>query len=294
MRSPCSTSSAAALRSGDAEAGRRNRRRRGRRTRLDEPQTAALALTGVLNGTGVLLHTNLGRAPLAPEALDAIRDASSGYSNLEFDLESGERGSRYDRLGSLLEAATGARASLVVNNCAAAMLLILDTFARGREAIVARNALIEIGGGFRLPDVLARSGAMLVEVGATNKVYLADFARALSPDTGLILRAHPSNYRISGFIADVAPKELAALGRSVGEIAGRSKIWGPGALFDLRTYGLPYERTARDAVGDGIDLVAFSGDKLLGGPARPGIIVRSSGGDRAVARESAAARAARR
>ena len=233
-------------------------------------RAAALGLTGVLNGTGVLLHTNLGRAPLAAEALDAIREASGGYSNLEFDLESGERGSRYDRLGGLLRAATGAASSLVVNNCAAAMLLILDTFARGREAIVARNALIEIGGGFRLPDVLKRSGATLVEVGATNKVYAADFARALSPNTGLILRAHPSNFRISGFVADVAPGELAALGRSVGVPV--IEDLGTGAMFDLRLYGLPYERTVRDAVSDGMELVAFSGDKLLGGP-QAGIIV---------------------
>ena len=230
---------------------------------------AARALTGVLNGTGVLLHTNLGRAPLAGEALDAIRDASSGYSNLEFDLESGERGSRYDRLEGALRAATGAPAALVVNNCAAAMLLILDTFARGRETIVARNALIEIGGGFRLPDVLARSGSTLVEAGATNKVYVADFAAALSPNTGLILRAHPSNYRISGFVADVAPAALAALGHSVGVPVVEDL--GTGALSDLRPYGLPYERTVRDAIADGMDLVAFSGDKLLGGP-QAGII----------------------
>jgi len=239
---------------------------------------AARNLTGVLNGTGVLLHTNLGRAPLAADALDAIRAAAAGYSNLEFDLESGERGSRYDRLGGLLRAATGADASLVVNNCAAAMLLILDTFARGREAIVARNALIEIGGGFRLPDVLARSGATLVEVGATNKVYAADFARALSPNTGLILRAHPSNYRISGFIADVDPADLVALGRRAG-VAVVEDL-GTGALFDLRPYGLPRERTAGEAVADGMDLVAFSGDKLLGGP-QAGIIV---GGVAAIAR----------
>ncbi len=204
--------------------------------------------------------------------------SSGGYSNLEFDLESGERGSRYDRLGGLLRAASGAEASLVVNNCAAAMLLILDTFARGREAIVARNALIEIGGGFRLPDVLARSGATLVEVGATNKVYTADFARALSPNTGIILRAHPSNYRISGFIADVAPADLVALGRRAGVPVVEDL--GTGALFDLSAYGLPRERTVRDAVADGLDLVAFSGDKLLGGP-QAGIIV---GGPAAVAR----------
>jgi L-seryl-tRNA(Ser) seleniumtransferase len=230
---------------------------------------AARTLTGVVNGTGVLLHTNLGRAPLAAEALDAIRDASGGYSNLEFDLETGERGSRYDRLGGLLAAATGAEATLVVNNCAAAMLLILDTFARGREAIVARNALIEIGGGFRLPDVLARSGAALVEVGATNKVYAADFARALSPNTGIILRAHPSNFRITGFVADVTPAELVALGRRAGVPVVEDL--GTGALFDLRAYGLPHERTVREAIADGVELVAFSGDKLLGGP-QAGII----------------------
>ena len=233
---------------------------------------SALSLTGVLNGTGVLLHTNLGRAPLAAEALDAIGAATAGYSNLEFDLATGERGSRYDRLGGLLQAATGAEASLVVNNCAAAMLLILDTFARGREVVVARNALIEIGGGFRLPDVLARSGATLIEVGATNKVYPADFARALSPNTGLILRAHPSNYRISGFVADPAPAELVALGRRAGVPVVEDL--GTGALFDLRPYGLPHERTVREAIADGVELVAFSGDKLLGGP-QAGIIAGS-------------------
>jgi L-seryl-tRNA(Ser) seleniumtransferase len=226
----------------------------------------------VLNGTGVLLHTNLGRAPLAAEALDAMRDVATGYSNLEFDLASGERGSRYDRLGGLLHELTGAAASLVVNNCAAAMLLILDTFARGREVIVARNALIEIGGGFRLPDVLARSGATLIEVGATNKVYAADFARALSPNTGLLLRAHPSNYRISGFVADVTPAELVALGRRAGVPVVEDL--GTGAVLDLRAYGLPAERTVQAAVADGVDLVAFSGDKLLGGP-QAGIIVGS-------------------
>jgi L-seryl-tRNA(Ser) seleniumtransferase len=231
---------------------------------------AARGLVRTVNATGVLLHTNLGRAPLAQEALDAIADASGSYSNLEFDLASGERGSRYDRLGSLLVDATGAEASLVVNNCAAAMLLILDTFARGREVVVARNALIEIGGGFRLPDVLARSGAKLVEVGATNKVYVADFARAFTHETGLLLRAHPSNYRISGFVADPEPAALVALAKRAGVPVVEDL--GTGALVDLRAYGLPHERTAREAVADGVELVAFSGDKLLGGP-QAGIIV---------------------
>jgi L-seryl-tRNA(Ser) seleniumtransferase len=231
---------------------------------------AARGLVRTINGTGVLLHTNLGRAPLAREAIDAIAEIARDYSNLEFDLAAGARGSRYERLGSLLADATGAEASLVVNNCAAAMLLILDTFARNREVVVARNALIEIGGGFRLPDVLARSGATLIDVGTTNKVYVADFARAFTANTGLLLRAHPSNYRISGFVADPAPADLVAVARRAGVPVVEDL--GTGALVDLRAYGLPHERTAREAIADGVDLVAFSGDKLLGGP-QAGIIV---------------------
>jgi L-seryl-tRNA(Ser) seleniumtransferase len=232
-------------------------------------------LIGVLNATGILLHTNLGRAPLAPEALDAAAAATRGASNLEYDLESGTRGSRYDRLGALLRTVTGAQDALVVNNCAAAVLLVLDTFARApdgsaREVIVARNQLVEIGGGFRLPDVLARSGAALVEVGATNKVRIDDYARALTPRTALLLRAHASNYRIEGFTADVTGAELVALGARAGVPVVEDL--GSGALADLRAYGLPHERTVREAVADGIDLIAFSGDKLLGGP-QAGIIV---------------------
>ena len=233
------------------------------------------ALTGVLNGTGILLHTNLGRAPLAREAIDAIATVAGGASNLEYDLERGVRGSRYDRLAALLREGTGAEASVVVNNCAAAVLLALDTFARGaggapREVIVARNALIEIGGGFRLPDVLARSGAVMVEVGTTNKVRAEDYARALSPRTGLLLRVHPSNFRIAGFTEDVDVAALARLGRSAGVPVVEDL--GSGALCDLREYGLPRERTVQDAVADGVDAVAFSGDKLLGGP-QAGIVV---------------------
>ncbi len=232
-------------------------------------------LVGVLNGTGILLHTNLGRAPLAPEALAAIADAAGGASNLEYDLDAGTRGSRYDRVGALLRAASGAQDALVVNNCAAAVLLVLDTFARApdgspREVIVARNQLVEIGGGFRLPDVLARSGATLVEVGATNKVHVDDYARALTPRTALLMRAHASNYRIEGFTADVSGAELVALGARAGVPVVEDL--GSGALTDLRAYGLPHERTVQEAVADGIDLIAFSGDKLLGGP-QAGIIV---------------------
>jgi len=227
----------------------------------------------VLNATGVLLHTNLGRAPLPAEALDAMRAIGDGYSNLEFELGAGVRGSRYERVSSLLRATTGAQDGLVVNNCAAAVLLILDTFARGREVIVSRNALVEIGGGFRLPDVLERSGARLVEVGTTNRVYLRDFERALGIDTALLFRTHASNFSMQGFVADVEARELAALGRRVGVPVVEDL--GSGALIDLAAYGLPHERTVQEAIADGLDLVAFSGDKLLGGP-QAGIIVGRS------------------
>jgi L-seryl-tRNA(Ser) seleniumtransferase len=230
-------------------------------------------LVGVLNGTGILLHTNLGRAPLAREALDAAAAVSGGYSNLEFDLEGGTRGSRYARVSTLLRETTGAEDALVVNNCAAAVLLVLDTFGKGREVVVSRNQLVEIGGGFRLPDVLARSGATLVEVGSTNKVYLRDFERALGANTALLMRSHTSNYRIEGFTADVAAADLAALAKRVGVLSVEDL--GGGALVDLTRYGLPHERTVPEAVADGIDLVAFSGDKLLGGP-QCGIVVGRS------------------
>ena len=230
------------------------------------------SLLSVINATGVLLHTNLGRAPLAAQALAAAREIGEGYSNLEYDLTEGERGSRYSRLTALLCEMTGAQDAIVVNNCAAAVLLILDTYARGAEVIVSRNQLVEIGGGFRLPDVLERSGAHLVEVGATNKVYIDDFARALSPRTALILRSHTSNYSIEGFVHEVEGGELVALARKAGVPVVEDL--GSGALVDLVEYGLPHERTVQEAVADGISLVAFSGDKLLGGP-QAGIIVGS-------------------
>lgn len=230
-------------------------------------------LVPVVNGTGILLHTNLGRAPLPESAFEAMRAAGTGYSNLEYDLVEGRRGSRYARATSLLQSVTGAQDALVVNNCAAAVLLILDTFAKNREVVVSRNQLIEIGGGFRLPDVLERSGARLVEVGATNKVYLKDYERALTPDTALLLRSHPSNYRITGFTHEVDAKELAALGKRTGIPVVEDL--GSGALVDLAEYGLPHERTVQETVAEGIDLVAFSGDKMLGGP-QAGIIVGKS------------------
>lgn len=232
-------------------------------------ERAATLLQGVINATGTLLHTNLGRAPIAAPAFDEARDIAQGYSNLEFDLSAGQRGSRYAHASELICRITGAQDALVVNNCAAAVLLMLDTFARDAEVVLARNQLIEIGGGFRLPDVLARSGARLVEVGTTNKVYLRDYQRALTPRTALLMRSHQSNYSIEGFVDDVAPAELTAFGRRVG-VAVVEDL-GSGALVDLREYGLPHERTVQDAVADGMSLVAFSGDKLLGGP-QAGII----------------------
>ena len=231
------------------------------------------SLVPVINGTGVLLHTNLGRAPLAAAALAEVQRIGAGYSNLEYDLEKGERGSRYGRAVSLVRAVTGAEDALVVNNCAAAVLLILDTFAKGRDVVVARSQLIEIGGGFRLPDVLERSGAHLVEVGATNKVYLKDYETACSPHAALLMRAHPSNFAITGFTEEVEPKDLVSLGHRAGIPV--IEDLGSGALTDLAGYGLPHERTVQEAIADGLDLVTFSGDKLLGGP-QAGIIVGSA------------------
>jgi L-seryl-tRNA(Ser) seleniumtransferase len=199
-----------------------------------------------------------------------MRALGEGYTNLEFDLASGSRGSRHAHVSAALCEATGAEDALVVNNCAAAVLLALDEFARGREVVVARNQLVEIGGGFRLPDVLARSGATLIEVGTTNKLYLRDYEHALSTRTGLFFRSHASNFTIAGFTAEVAPPELAELGRRVGVPVFEDL--GSGALVDLARYGLPHERTVQEALAQGMDLVAFSGDKLLGGP-QAGILV---------------------
>ena len=249
------------------------------RVRSRLARTESDGLVPVLNGTGILLHTNLGRAPLSRAATDAIAAIGRDYSNLEFDLDSGSRGSRYARVTELLRATTGAEDAIVVNNCAAALLLVLDTYARApagsaaREVVVARSGLIEIGGGLRLPDMLARSGAELVEAGTSNKVYVADFERATTARTALYLRAHPSNVRVEGFVADVSGDELAVLGKRLGVTVFEDL--GSGALVDLRPYGLPHERTAREAIAGGVDLVAFSGDKLLGGP-QAGIVAGRS------------------
>ena len=228
------------------------------------------SLLPVVNATGILLHTNLGRAPLAPAAIDAMRDVALGYSNLEYDLEHGARGSRYDRASALLREVTGAEDALVVNNCAAAMLLIVDTFAKHREVVTSRGELVEIGGGFRVPDVLRRAGATLVEAGTTNRTTVDDYRRALSPRTALLLRTHTSNFRVTGFTHEANASELAKLAHASG--VPLVEDLGSGALVDLREYGLPHERTVQETLADGVDLVAFSGDKLVGGP-QAGIIV---------------------
>jgi len=227
-------------------------------------------LRRVINATGVVLHTNLGRAPLAEQARHAVSDVVANYSNLELDLETGRRGSRYAPLEKLLTTLTGAEAALVVNNNAAAVLLALSTMARGQEVIVSRGQLVEIGGSFRIPEVMAQSGARLIEVGATNKTYPDDYRRAISQDTALLLHVHTSNYRIVGFTRETTVGELVELGREF-KLPVVSDL-GSGFLIDLSRYGLPWEPTVQETVGAGTDIVTFSGDKLLGG-AQAGIII---------------------
>ena len=240
--------------------------------RLDAELTSARRprLRRVLNATGVIVHTNLGRAPLAEAALERLREVARGYSNLEYDVADGTRGSRQDHCAPILRRLTGAEAALVVNNNAAAVLLALAALAEGREVIVSRGELIEIGDGFRIPEVLARSGARLVEVGTTNRTRAADYEAAIGPDTALLLRVHQSNFRLVGFEERPRLRELSA-------VAARHGLplvddLGSGSLLPGNSLLLGDEPTAREALADGVDLVCFSGDKLLGGP-QAGIVV---------------------
>jgi len=228
-------------------------------------------LQPVINATGVVIHTNLGRAPLSPEALKAIQAVGHGYSNLEYDLERGKRGSRLAHAEALLQRLTGAPAALVVNNNAAAVLLALTALARRRRVVIARSQLVEIGGGFRVPDIMQQSGCKLVEIGATNRVHLEDYRQVIAEQPiALVLIAHRSNFDIVGFTAEPALAEVARLARA----AGLPLVYdlGSGALLDTAAFGLRHEPTIQETLQAGADLVCFSGDKLLGGP-QAGIIV---------------------
>jgi len=228
------------------------------------------SLRHVINATGVVLHTNCGRAILAPEVAAFVAEQAERYSNLELNVETGERGSRYVHVEKLLCTLTGAEAAMVVNNNAAAVLLVMNTFAQGREVIVSRGELVEIGGSFRIPEVLKAGGADLVEVGSTNRTWLRDYEEAIHPETGMLFKAHTSNYRIEGFTHSVSSQELVELGRRF-HVPVVEDL-GSGSFLDGSTLGFHPEPTIPQAVQAGLSLVTFSGDKLLGGP-QAGIIV---------------------
>src|SRR5204863_6118069 len=219
------------------------------------------SLRPVINATGVVLHTNLGRAPLADAAIDAMVAIARGYSNLEYDVDSGTRGSRYVHCASLLRELTGAEDALVVNNCAGALVLALNTLADGRDALLSRGELVEIGGSFRVHEIMAKSGARLREVGATNRTHLADYERAIGPDTGVLLKVHRSNFAVHGFTAEATVRDLAPLASAHGLPILHDL--GSGLLVSLEAIGLRGEPTAREALDAGATIVVMSGDKLL-------------------------------
>ena len=227
------------------------------------------SLRRVINASGVILQTNLGRAPLSKNALAAMADAAA-YSNLEFDLAAGARGSRHEHVRDLIRRATGAEDGIALNNNAAALFMVLQVFARGREVIVSRGQAVEIGGGFRIPDVLRQSGARLVEVGTTNRTYARDYEEAITPDTAAILRVHSSNFKVVGFTTEPALAELAGVARRHGILLFDDL--GSGCLVDTEAYGLAHEPTVQESIAASVDLAMFSGDKLLGGP-QAGIVV---------------------
>ncbi|MDW5299730.1 MAG: L-seryl-tRNA(Sec) selenium transferase [Sedimentibacter sp.] len=224
----------------------------------------------VINGTGTILHTNLGRAVISEEIAERVKKTITGYSSLEYDLEAGERGLRYSHFEKIVTKITGAESAMAVNNNAGAVLLILSALAKGKEVVVSRGELVEIGGSFRVPDVMAQSGGKLVEVGTTNKTHLFDYENAITDETTALLKVHTSNYRIVGFTESVSLEELASLAHK-NNIPVIEDI-GSGVLVDLRKYGLSYEPTVQESIKAGVDIVCFSGDKLLGGP-QAGIIV---------------------
>jgi L-seryl-tRNA(Ser) seleniumtransferase len=224
----------------------------------------------VINATGVVIHTNLGRSPLHPSALEHLIEVSRTYSNLEYDLDLGERGNRHSHVEETLCRLSGAESALVVNNNAGAVFLALNTIAEGREVIVSRGELVEIGGAFRIPDVMKRSGAFLREVGTTNRTHLSDYQNAIGPQTALLLKVHTSNFRVMGFTSEVSLQDLVQLGREH-HLPVLNDL-GSGCLVDFTQYGLEKEPTVQEAIQTGVDVVTFSGDKLLGGP-QAGIIL---------------------
>jgi len=230
----------------------------------------SMNLFRTINATGVVVHTNLGRSLLADAAIANLQIIAGRYSNLEFDIGAGRRGSRYRAVEDILCEITGAQAAMVVNNNAAAVLLCLDTLAKGKEVVVSRGELVEIGGSFRIPDVMARSGAILKEVGTTNRTHLKDYALAIQESTGMLLKVHTSNFRVTGFTASVSLSDLVSLGKTRG-IAVMEDL-GSGTLVDFSRYGMQKEPTVQESVASGADVITFSGDKLLGGP-QAGIIL---------------------